>query len=259
MERGAGPCRDRRVARPAPDLLHPALQDAAVPDDRQRRRRPVPRHGPRGPPGRRLGLLPELLALGHVPHAGDAARPPAARARAGHRALDVPAPRRGRLAAALVPRCTGDQHHGGRPRHAVARGELRARHRPRRHRGRAVGLPRRERHDDPAGRRRVRRAAQHRVLRRARPRAVLPPRTRAASAASSRSTATAARRRSSSRSPTRASALRPSARVARAARRSSTRVATGATSGTRTSSSRVASRAWSTRSARRASSSRCPS
>ncbi len=162
-------CRD---ASPA-DLLRPALQDPAVPDDRQRRRRPIRGmdlevHQADGWDCYQNFSLWDTYRTQATLHALLLPE------RAGHRALDVPAPRRGRLAA-LVARRAGDQHHGGRPRDALAvRGELRARHRPRRHRGRAVGLPPRERHDDPAGRRRVRRAAQHRVLRRARPRAVLP-------------------------------------------------------------------------------------
>ncbi len=258
MERRAGPCRDRRVARPAPDLLHPALQDAALADDRQRRRRPVPGHGPRRPPGRRLGLLPELLALGHVPHAGDAARAPAARARAGHRALDVPAPRRGgwlprwslgaletnimagdpvtpwlaeNFALGTVPDDIADElwdylveNATTTPPDGVA----------------------------SVGRRSTEFYAEHGHV-------PFYPENEGGLGASSRSTATAAPRRSSSRSPTRASAPRPSGPAARVVRRSSTGAATGGTCGTRTSRSPAASRAWSTRSARPASSSRCPS
>ena len=49
-----------------------------APEHRQRRRRPLHRLGPEDPPRQGLHLLPELVAVGHLPHPG--AAPVAARA-----------------------------------------------------------------------------------------------------------------------------------------------------------------------------------
>ncbi len=70
-----------------------------------------PRLGPARAPGGRLHVLPELVAVGHVPHTGAAAGAAGAARVAGHGAVGAADRRGGRLAAEVGVRAGRDEHH----------------------------------------------------------------------------------------------------------------------------------------------------
>ena len=96
-------------------LLHGALPRAARAAHLRRRRRPLHRHGRRGPRRRRPHPVRGLLGLGHLPHADPAARDADAPPRERHRRLDARRRRAERLPAALVLRQRAEHDDGRRP------------------------------------------------------------------------------------------------------------------------------------------------
>ena len=119
----AGPARADpgagRHRRAAGDVLLLAVPLLPRPQRRRRRRRPLHRLGRQGAPRGRHHLLPELVPVGHLPHAGAAAVPAGAARVPGHGAVAAAGRRRERPAAALGLRHGRDEHHDRRPGHAV--------------------------------------------------------------------------------------------------------------------------------------------
>lgn len=113
--RVGGPARRRqgtgRQRDPAPHLLLLAVPLVPRAEHRQRRRRPLHRLGPEDPPRQGIHVLPELVALGHVPYPGAVALAAGSARVAGHGAVGDPDRQGQRLAAQVGLRHGRDEHH----------------------------------------------------------------------------------------------------------------------------------------------------
>ncbi|CAK7286785.1 hypothetical protein SGPA1_41045 [Streptomyces misionensis JCM 4497] len=158
--------RARRWHGAAPYVLLLAVPLVPRAQRRWRRRRPLLRLGPARPHGEGVHVLPELVAVGHLPHPGPAARAARAARGTGHGPLGGRGRRGRRLAAQVGLRPGRDERDERRPGHPVPDHRLpggpaegvRGTGLPRTAEERGRGAARRQPGHRPGGQRRVHRA-----------------------------------------------------------------------------------------------------